>query len=937
MRIRPGRMRGRAWRQFGKIITAGHSRPPVPDWKDFDRVYSLLSVAVAEVEQGQAPAHAAALRQNLAVALTAVGRQEDAVAEYARAFALDPNNIDIAYRYAMALGKGGRPDHAIGTLRTWLETRQAPEITLLLAQFLGTRLTGETRRPEDLKEPIEILEAGRANLASLNEDLRADWIAVLIQFHVDAHDAQTARRVLDETPTDWLERPVRHLLLADIEEAAGHRADAKKAAIEAADSLVQSTHPTSVRQIALLLEELAEFDRAAQTWRRLATMHTLGIDEQHMLACLQKSKNREALIAACRELRTNGLYNDRVIDVELAALERVSFERLSQTLQELLDATIPEKLKKELRAQLAYVSIFTDKPDLIEKDAARLPRVNEVETARYGRMVTEVIRRGPEPFAAVQYAYELFRRFPDEPDSHLAMLFAVGLPQREVAAWPEPTVVIAGTAVRYRENDTSQDVWCIIEDLPLPKPVLLERSPSDPIARAMDGKIVGDAFLLRAGPLPRREGTILEIVSKYTYRIRDCLANFETRFPDHQQVVWQIHAGEDGKAGIDEILRHVDAQAERQKEIDDAFRNQNVPLFVYGEATGQSVFEAVHRVASAPELKIRATFGAIDEQLAAQAAMKSATTYVLDPTAVGILYILHSARIAKIENLLDAIDGELVLSEHTLGDARAALASLKMRGDFSIAKLGDQYVRHMVSAEEVQREHDRLRDFVAFLRTRCSIAAAEHPSATDAPWYGELLETIGPAGTESVRLVATRPNAVLWTDEVFTAHLARPRIGSRRVWTKQLIDSLSQGRRLPAGTSAAASILLYRIGYYFTGLSPDGLLLAAKQGGWKAINEPLRTLLKQYAEPNITPESAIGSSTGFLVGVWTHQSTRKHHDGARAITCRIVREILKRPDGTTLVWYIRRAVSGVIDRSDRTLGKRWRKAIRYCLTHHRHG
>jgi tetratricopeptide (TPR) repeat protein/predicted MPP superfamily phosphohydrolase len=892
-------------KRFGKIVTAGHSRPPVTDWQDFSEVYELYTVAAAEVERGQAPWHAAMLRLNIAITLTAVGRREDAFLEYEKALRLAPDDPEVLYRLAMSLVALGRIDDAITRVRTWLEGNNAAVIKLLLAQLLGSRFTGKGEQ-QCLDEAIFLLKSSGVSLASLDPGLRADWISVLVQLQIHRRDLGAAKATLDTTPAEWLDEPLRFILTTDLEHAAGRVAEARVIASRAAAAVSEATHPATIRQIALSLEELEEWSRAAALWERVASLTALGDDERHLVSCAQRGRDYETVVRVCRALRQHGVIQKEAINAELSALERVSFERLLAALQELLAIpSLDEQFRRVLRAQQSYVAGHLDRPELVERDATLLPRVADIENASIGRMVVEVLRRQLDPVAALKYAYELYRRFPEEPHAHLAVMFATGLPDREPTPISNPDVVAPGTAVKYRLNDSGEESWVICEDLPSPKPMLNEQPIRSPVVRSMLGMHVGGTFTLRAGSSMQRDATIAEIISKYTYRVRDVIDGFEERFPEHHNVVMKIHPGEDGKAGLEALLRSVDERSKRVTQLVDIYRHNPVTVYLLADALGRSVFETVRYIGSSPELELRCTSGTVQDQAAARTAFTNAKEVVVDPTALSTLYLLSESTILSAEAFFAACPVRLLVSEYTLADAREALGSISFRGSMWLGKEGDQFVRHVTTDEEARRQHDALKTFIRVVRSKCSIIPARQPSPEEAAEYTVMEEVLGSAGAESVRLVEADPGRALWTDEIFTAQFAFRRVGgNRRVWTQSLFNSLARGSHISARTFEASTTLLFRAGYQFTALSARTLMYATEKSAWRASNAPLSSLLNQFGSANTSPVSAANSAAAYLVQVWRHRETQRNVKIARNITMRMLSQLNNHPRGGAMISYV---------------------------------
>ena len=123
---------------------------------------------------------------------------------------------------------------------------------------------------------------------------------------------------------------------------------------------------------------------------------------------------------------------------------------------------------------------------------------------------------------------------------------------------------------------------------------------------------------------------------------------------------------------------------------------------------------------------------------------------------------------------------------------------------------------------------------------------------------------------------------------------------------------------------------LFRAGYNFTSLSAQTLLHATGQSGWKASNEPLRSLLTQYGNANTAPLSAARSAAEYLAGVWRHRETRSKAKVARAITVRTLTQLRKHPRGLVMIAYVKQGVHVLLS-SERQPAKQFRRTVERFL------
>lgn len=859
--------------RFGAL--APEERPRI------EECVALLSSAIQELPAYTNGSQKATLQVNLAGMHQILGHDKEAGETIVAAHLAAPDDTEVQRAYAGYLMDTGNLDDAVSLLRTL----KAPTLgcVLLTAQALALRKHGD-----DQQEAVSLLHLTDERLAQLEQEsveVRAGWVRTLLHMHLDrqAHDA--AATVLAGQAGDWLTPEERLAWEADIALAGGDKATALEKAKRALVSLAGDTYPVVARQLAVTLHRLGAYAESLELWLRIIQPDHVSLDTNRLLDCAQRTGREDVILGFCRGLREAGVFEPRYIRGELAILNQASPAEMLRLLGDLLEAPIDDAFKRELRAWRSYMAIQMDKTELVDAAPEHLPSVADLQNVRTGRAVVAVLRHGPDPMAAVRYAYELFRKYPNELDAHMAVVASVLESKIEV---PGPGSAKAGTAVMYKEDDSGQTAWVVIEDLPSPCPTLYEQGPDTPITRALIGKSKGDACVLRDHP--RRTGVVLDVIDKFVYRFGECITGMESRFSGSAPIFsMHVPLKADGTPDAEKALEQIKEVCGDTGKAEQFYRDKLMPLHMLGARTGWSVFEVVQRLAGRDGMTLKCCAGARNEREAAFAAIQTASAIVLDASALGTLYLLRSCGVLDVGAFLKAAPYKYIVSEHTLMMLRQLRQfgfQTNRDGLFVDVSRGSVSV-HAVPADQMKRAKEDMQQFIKMIESTTTVAAGTNLVTTgeqDKKLKEAAEQLLGKEGLDSAYLAAV-PGRVLWTDDLAIAALVCPGLRVRRTWTQAVFFSLAELGSIAREQEQKATILLLRAGYVFTSLRPDHVTAAGDQAGWDVDAPELRPFLSYFGGPSLDLPSRFSLARGVLKNLWQRRDLQFKTE---AVTFRIL-------------------------------------------------
>ena len=421
---------------------------------------------------------------NRGAAHALLGDHDTAESDFRAALQLAPKDVDMVYNLANLQCRCGDARKALRTLST-VPPADRDERCVLLS--LDTAKI--TEEPELMRQAWdEALEA------------HVPWGEVDFRHRVTYLSSMSLNRAMLGEPDKGLEFlrretddgiPVFYQCLLSAQTHLASKAVAKakpllQEALEALDGTVS-------RHIVLSLgRDLHEVGLAEEAWSILKdkiSRERVTEEAALLVNCALAAGRDDFVMDFCADLRKHGAYDERFIEVEL--YEYASHHSLMQCITICQDSlgqdTLSEQFKRYLRMRLSSFAVLLKHEKLIERNAQTLPTIDEVQPEWAPAMIHTLLHT-TTPEKALDYSYALFRRYPDDARIWHAVIAAAGLMSGREVPVRHVDCVESDAAVRYRNEDTGEKRWCIIETLENPQQQLDEFAPDHPLAKAMEGK-----------------------------------------------------------------------------------------------------------------------------------------------------------------------------------------------------------------------------------------------------------------------------------------------------------------------------------------------------------------------------------------------------------------------------------------------------------------
>jgi tetratricopeptide (TPR) repeat protein len=199
-----------------------------------------------------------------------------------------------------------------------------------------------------------------------------------------------------------------------------------------------------------------------------------------------------------------------------------------------------------------------------------------------------------------------------------------------------------------------------------------------------------------------------KIEDKYIKEYQDCLANFNSRFPN-EKAFQKIKVSDDLK----EIFELVDKRAKKAENIKQQFKEKKLPFYSLSFLMGVDLFTVWGVLVASPDLRLTVAHGSSNEQRDEISLADSSDEIVLD-----IFSLFTFAHLNLLEELEKAF-AKILISQSVLDGIMQTISSFQIgskQGQTTLSKEEGKYVRQEIPAEYINKKIeflDKMKDFAA--------------------------------------------------------------------------------------------------------------------------------------------------------------------------------------------------------------------------------
>lgn len=912
-----------------RFTTFHADRGLVPEHPDLlTEAESAISKAIDAVGSRDPAGSLAGLHFNRSVTRRFLGREADATRDLRDAFRLDPTEPVIALGFAMEAETQPDMDAAIAALSALPPGGEWADQVQLAAVMLRLR-----RRAEgDVAQARAQVDQLCARLGSLEPAThRADVVRMALRVCYEQGRSGDGPGIVVGLPDGALPEHQRSVLLAMAHLHAGSREKATPIAESAVRSLGENASWFDRREAAQLAQDCGLHSEAVRLWRSVIPPNDTGSDTVHLVRAAYSAGEWRTVLDVCATVRAAGRTTRRHLEVEVEVL--AASREVARATSLLKDWVAKHPNDKHAVLHLSVLALRDGKPELAVFDESRLPAVSEVQHPGEGAALVFVLRRGPAPNRSLEVAYELYRRFPEDADSHRTLVACVFDPSATPLKIERHQHVGDGAAVYLRRHD-EQPRWVYIESAPDPAASRSEFPNTHEFVKSMWRCSKGDTF-----EYLEHQYEILGVENRILRRVHDIMERYEENFPDKPAFRrFSAPSAPPPDAPIEEKLGEMYGELKRQERhrelLESWYRENRLPIATFASMLGRRVFDLVRYLTSDRTMGVRADDGDAARWPQLLSAVSDCAELVLDGT------VLAGALVLDILAELPKLGVRLIVPQAVLDELRElsleAGSSRSPRGTIGLHR-GKLFFLEP-SPEQIAEEVARIESVIQFVHSHCEVVGGEATLDLPRELREKLEEFLDTTSTDAVALALKR-GVPLWTDDLGLQRLLIE-LGAdvRAVWTQVVMRAAMDRSRISEETYEQVLGRLLDRGYAFTRLSAAEMVAVLRHANWRidrGVGEALIRVVSGAALMN--PHNRFITAL-FIKGVWTECPRREL---AKAIIVAVLEGIGRERSQKMLAAFIYRfrgmrrtgvdRKSWVVDSAGTEDGKRSARRVVYTL------
>jgi len=823
-----------------------------------------------------------------------LGSISEARADLLAAKEANPSDVRVVIPLALSyFPDGNKLDQAIELVERCLGSSQSSEIEVLYGIYLYHR-----RHADDLTTAESLLAKHISNLDALDMLQRFDLIETLTAIILIKGDGEAALGLLRAIPSGSINTAFYQNHLAEIYRQLGRTNEAIEAARKALTAIDFETPTVQVISIAKTLAALDLNVEAFTLLQSRAKSDQLSPITRPLLRAARESGKHEFIKLFCSQLRAQDVFDPGVLEIEIATLLQYHEYSLARVAFESYLAAFPDD--RLMWLNFTALAIQRGWSEVVSSGLARLPPAHEVDRAEVGALASDILRVGPEPLSAVDYAYALYKRFPDSRETQAALIKSVIPPGPRNLGITKPESAGPGTAVCYRDS-SSTERWVVIDDGPNLSKDRNEYSPDEGLGALLVDRTIGESIVFPSHFIDVRQIEIVDIVDSRVFRAHRLAETWSERFPDEPFIEpIKMDSGTDsGLYRVAELLRR---HAESVEEVERLYIERKLPIASVAAFCNCTVLEALHRI-STGRAKIYAAPGDKEQFERARESLTNARAVVLGPAAFGTLVLLNRL------DILAMLPIEILVLESTLDEVLSLLESETLSGDSSgyLSYVSGRLVVRRSDAESMAGERQNLVSGLSTARQACSVIGGGDLMSLEQS-MNEFTKIVTPSSLEAVA-AAVKRDVPLWSDDQVGYELFFGKFAFERVWTQAVLSWAADHSYMNKNDVNSLTAHLLRLGYQFTSISPLMVFDVCEQALWQVVDPNLAAVLAEFADPAWSTDLAIAVVLSTLAGIWRQAPAAEH---ASDITRRLLTHLRTRTDFGVILARIQAARDSII-------------------------
>jgi tetratricopeptide (TPR) repeat protein len=810
---------------------------------------------------------------NRALANRLLKKHDVALTLINEALELKPDEEAMINQKALLLFEVGKKEEAISLIKTIKDYETKPDIAIPLTAVL--------RSIDRTDEAIEILTKLKGKLK--DRDAIRESNRMLIDLFISTNQIGKAKEISEELISKDPNNISNYIDMAHISIVSKDKNYAESLLKTAKEKIGEETTNRQLIELGNAFYATEKFNDAIDIFEKFVDTKSDSDPTRKLLNSYYRTGRFGEALKITETLKSLNGEERYITELESSIFEEIGdWDKAKKTCCDYLEKNKDDQ-EIEIRYAIALLRSGSEN-DLKELDALlkKGVRTTNLSFNFWMQLVGLYERRGFVDIA-LKNAYEVRRKFFDNPDAHMQYIGLFFRTEKSNDLLFKDNKISTDSTAHI--NSGMLDQWYILderEDADLSKK---EINKKHPLFQKLVGKKVGDEVEINDSGPTKQTAKIKEIKSKYVYALHESLNNFNSLFPEAEGL-WGIQVDtseqKDGKEipkGIQTMLDQISKRDSFIHKVEQFYKDGKLTVGAFAQMIGKDILTMWGGLISSRGPGLKSANGTIDERRESLIEIRKKPKLIIDPISI---MTIHGIGLA---DEIVGYFGKPGVAFSTIELMRTSIlekVGIEAQGYMNVSKEGDKFIKEEITEEQIQKNKEYLESIVKWIGEKCDILPLSVDIPIEIEKKNQNEKLLGKESSDTI-LIAKESGRILYSDDERLRSFAKNSYDTPGVYTQLLMMEMLDKGVIAREKYAQCIIKLINSNYYHTGVSKDVILEAAKQSSWR-ITEPLTTMVNKLKGKGADLNSAVAVGSEVLREMWGKEEIKISEDEKTEIT-----------------------------------------------------
>jgi len=609
---------------------------------------------------------------------------------------------------------------------------------------------------------------------------------------------------------------------------------------------------SAIAQLALYYKSRKQYIDAIPYYEQLISEYQFDDFMKDYLVCLYSShKKKRDNLTKCKDVCDQILENSGeqifVLELKASILQIMDQLEESQNVYKRLMEIDPDNMRHKVNFAAMQIEIGEN----IEGGKAILldiyDKVNDLESLK---IVAKFLLRTEEYNKAIEVAYKAYEVDPGNSETQLLYIHTLMFKSNKKDAFLEPDETGLDVYIKVKRNNQNEEYY--ISDNPKADFVKSEVFIDSPFGKQLIGKKKGEKIIVDHVHGEREVIEILEIKSKYVKVFQTILSNYNTLFPDNNEIIRM-------SAEPEKILEQTKKISDRASQIMSMYQDKQLTIGAMASFMNRGLVETWGALSGQKRIKLYCSSGGKDEQDQENAIVSNSKEVLID--LVSILTLAHLDEL----DLLTKVFDKVYVARATLDEIDFTIGLEKINlgrgGYFTLSYQDGKPVRYEISENEVRRKMQFLERIKESIIRNMQVVGFKESLSEEFEKKSEVL-SLPYSSTIQVSLENDLP---MYCDDLLFRQLIKNEYKIQSFSTFGVLRKALISRVITKEQYCEIVIKLAGIGYHYISISAELLMYCFKTTHLNVERlEDFHVLLDSLNSPETTTDSLLFVLSEFM-------------------------------------------------------------------------